>query len=178
MNPSLSLHPSSLAPRRGFSLIELIVAMVIASTIFGLSVELLMLAKRETATGRERTMSAANLLRLGEQFRADVHAADTVSEAIKAGDRVLWTIEMPDDERVEYAPNADGLHRTEYRGDKVHARDVFVVPAAGVRLELKPAEKPVEAILLIKQGGSAAGDPESELRIEAAVGRDLRLIGK
>ena len=54
--------------RRGFSLIEVIVAMVIGSTIFGLSIELLMLAKRETAIGSERTVSTANLTRLGEQF--------------------------------------------------------------------------------------------------------------
>ncbi len=160
--------------RRGFSLIEVIVAMVIGSTIFGLSIELLMLAKRETAIGSERTNSTANLTRLGEQFRADVHAAETILQEKRPDGRVRWTIKMPDDKRVEYESNADGLHRTEYHGEKVHARDLFALPAAGTRIKLKPADKPVAAMLIVKRASSAPDNSESELRIEAQVGRDLR----
>ncbi len=167
-------HFPATCRRRGFSIVEAIVAMVIGSTIFGLSVELLMLAKRETAIGSERTISAANLTRLGEQFRADVHAAETVSQEEGPEGRVRWTIKVPDDKRVEYDLSANGLQRTEYYGERVHARDLFAVPVAGARLELKPPEKPVEATLLIKRGASAADDAEGELRIEARFGRDLR----
>jgi prepilin-type N-terminal cleavage/methylation domain-containing protein len=163
------------AARRGFSLIEAIVAMVVGSTIFGISVELLALATRETSTGRDRSLSTETLSRLAEQFRGDVHAAEAVSQAKKGAGQILWTLKMPDDKRVEYEPRADGLRRTEYSGDKVHARDAFALPADDVRLELKPTEKPLEATLLIKRDGSATNDNAGyELRIDARVGRDLR----
>jgi hypothetical protein len=179
MNSSFMLYPSSVARRRGLSLIEAIVAMIIASTIFGMSVELLTLIKNETATGRDQALSAASLARLAEQFRADVHAANAISQNKTDGGLILWTMKMPDDKRVEYEPRAEGLRRTEYRDDKVHARDTFVLPATETRLELKPAEKPVEATLLIKEranGADAIGG--GDLRIEAAVGRDLRFVTK
>jgi prepilin-type N-terminal cleavage/methylation domain-containing protein len=167
-------HFPATCRRRGFSIIEVIAAMVIGSTIFGLSVELLMLAKRETAIGSEQTVSAANLSRLGEQFRADVHAAETALRDKTPDGRVRWTMKMPDDKRVEYESSANGLQRTEYHGERAHARDAFALPAAGARIELKPTDKPVAATLIIKRGSSAADDAESELRIEAQVGRDLR----
>ena len=163
------------AARRGFSLVEAIVAMVVGSTIFGISVELLALATRETSTGRDQSLSTATLSRLAEQFRGDVHAAEAVSQAKKGDGQILWTLKMPEDKRVEYEPRADGLRRTEYRGDKVHARDAFALRADGIRLELKPTEKPDEATLLIKRDGTATDDAAGyELRIDARVGRDLR----
>jgi hypothetical protein len=179
MNSSFILHPSSFARRRGLSLIESIVAMIIASTIFGMSVELLALIKNETATGRDQALSTASLPRLAEQFRADVHAANTISQSKKGDGQVLWTMKMPDDKRVEYEPRVEGLRRTEYRGDKVHSRDTFALPTADAQLELKPAEKPVEATLLVKDHASGADAiAGSDLRIEAAVGRDLRFVTK
>ena len=157
------------------TLVELLCATVVGSTIFGISVELLTLAMWETSTGRDQAVSTATLARLGEQFRADVHAAETVSQAKKGEGQVLWTMKLPDDQRIEYEPRDNTLRRTEYRGDQVHARDAFALPAADWRLELKPAENPVEASLLIKREGNAKDDAAGfDLRIDAHIGRDLR----
>jgi hypothetical protein len=173
--PARDGRPARRAARRGLSIIEAIVAMVVGSTIFGISVELLALATRETSTGRDQSLSTATLSRLAEQFRGDVHSAEAVSQAKKGDGQILWTLKMSEDKRVEYEPRDDGLRRTEYRGDKVHDRDVFRLPADGIRLELKPTEKPVEATLLIKRDGTATDDVGGyELRIDARVGRDLR----
>ncbi len=173
--PPRDVRPALRAAHRGFSLIEAIVAMVVGSTIFGISVELLTLATQETSSSRDQSLSAATVSRLAEQFRGNVHAAEAVSQTKKGNGQNLWTLKMPEDKRVEYEPRADGLRRTEFRGDKVHARDAFALQADAIGLELKPTEKPLEATLLIKRDGTATDDAAGyELRIDARVGRDLR----
>ncbi|HEV3415701.1 MAG TPA: hypothetical protein VG056_02775 [Pirellulales bacterium] len=158
------------------TLIELIMASTVASAIFGIAVQLLSVTLHSTESGRDRVVSTAAMSRLAEQFRADVHAAAIVSVDHADGSHAHWTVKFADDLRVEYEADENVLKRTEYRGEKVQARDAFALPQdADPRLELHPEKSPTQASLLLRRNADPAVEATGYvLRIEARLGRDLR----
>jgi hypothetical protein len=158
------------------TLIEAIVASTVASAIFGIAVQLLSVTMHSTESGRDRVVSTAAMTRLAEQFRADVHAATSVSVVAAAGSQAHWTVKLADDLRIDYEVDGDILKRTEYRGDKVQARDAFALPQdADPRLELQPEKNPTQASLLLRRNADPAVKATGYvLRIDAQLGRDRR----
>jgi hypothetical protein len=149
--------------------------MLVGSTAFGISVQLLKLTMQSTESARDRIATTEAFARLAERFRADIHAARDISASEQSGKPARWIVKLSADERTEVEPREGQLLWTKYQGDKVDARDAFVLPErAVVRLELAPKEKPAIASLLLEIGDGADHSADHALRIDAAIGRDLR----
>ena len=118
--------------RSGYTLIELLLAMSIGTVLMGiLAVTMARVMFSNTAVG-EQLQSTANLGRLGEQFRRDVHAA-TSAQVERDGEGVRrLKLATKGGEVIEYEICDAGLNRIAHRDDVVPARDQFAL--AGMRV--------------------------------------------
>lgn len=162
--------------RSGLTLVETSVALIVASTIFGIAVHLLTLTMQSAGEIKQRTSSPAATMRLAERFRADVHAALEVVVHRQSEQVTGWIIKLGDGARTEYELHGGFLQWTKYRDNKIEARDAFPLPdAAEVRIELEPKESRTFAGLLLKFGEANGDFLSNALRIDAAIGRDKNL---
>ena len=116
-------------------------------------------------------------MRLGRQFRRDVHLADsaTVAESSLADD-VLLRLELPGGDRIEYRRIEDGLLRScetsasntvlqQFQFDSRVLATVREEPAGCVALEV---------LATPNQGEPQPGAPRAILDVEARLGRAWR----
>ncbi len=161
--------------RRGLTLFEAGATIAVASTIFGIAVELLSLTMHATGEARDRAMAAQSMARLADQFRDNVHAASEILAPDPAGKSSHWSIRTADGRRLEYEFAPGAVKWRKYNGATVVAREAFMLPDDFIpRLELEPGDKPTMASLIVERNGD--GTPRPHLRIDAAIGRDCRLV--
>ena len=182
-NPTSDLRPltSGRGRRRGgWTLLEFCAAMLVGSAVFGISVQFLKLTMQSTEGARDRVAATESFARLAERFRADAHAAREVAVSEQTDKPARWVMRLVGDERVEYEPRDGQVLWTKFRGEKVAARDAFLLPGqARVRIELEPKDKPAVASLLVKIGADRADESAGQLlRIDASIGRDLRFADR
>lgn len=154
--------------------------MLIGSAVFGISVQFLKLTMQSTEGARDRVAATETFVRLSERFRADAHAAREIAVSEQKDKAARWIMRLEGDERAEFEPRDEQVLWTKYQGEKVAARDAFLLPEqARVRIELEPKDKPDIASMLVKIGADRDdGSAGQLLRIDAAVGRDLRFAGR
>jgi prepilin-type N-terminal cleavage/methylation domain-containing protein len=63
-------------PRRGYTLIEMLVVLTVGSAMLGIGIGMLHLLMRAEQSGRDRVHRSGAAMRLAEQFRADAAAAE------------------------------------------------------------------------------------------------------
>ena len=176
--------------RRGWTLVEVVLATSLGTIVVGVAVEMLGLAMQADSVGRDRLAAAAALDRAAEQFRSDAHLADAVTAPAAKQGTAQCTLQLPDGARVEYAytPADHTLRRTEYRAAAaMHSRDAFMLAdGAAVHWETRAAEGSTIVSLIVDCPADAMTEdspPAAQsnsnaritARIDARVGSDRRL---
>ncbi len=171
--------------RRAASLIELLVVMTASTVVITLTSGLLCRVMRIQVESRTHVDLQRNSLRLSEQFRHDVNAANaavTDQDVLNAGD--FLQLRFPDNRQVEYSHHGGTvLRRLSGHGNQV-AREEFVFPAT-CEVAIQEDGQPPRLTLTITTGPGEAhsGDDKPlnralsipvSLRVEATLGRDLR----
>jgi type II secretory pathway pseudopilin PulG len=168
--------------RNGWTLIELVATMTVATTMFGLLFALIHGFFRLERRSREELLARSSLARLAAQFRDDVHAAQALAPApaANAASPAGWDLRLDGDWRVEYRVVDEGLDRVERVGDRVERRELYRLPAGMAATVDLPTEKTGSiAVLRIAPDGLALPEPGTPpVRIEAALGFDRRFETK
>jgi prepilin-type N-terminal cleavage/methylation domain-containing protein len=113
--------------RGGFTLLELMLAMLIGGAILSAGGVLMARVIRANAEAAEHLRGVVGLGRLGEQFRRDVHASTAATVVETAGQPQRLRLRLSGDVEVEYAPAPGCVLRTEAAGGQQRSRDAFVV---------------------------------------------------
>ena len=166
----------SAARRRGYNLVEMIVAISISSVLASVSLGLIGALIRADHSGRLHLEETQSLARLARQFRADVAQAKA---AKLLDDARRLELRLPDGAVVEYAAEPGRVLREERLGDE-RRREQFVAPETtqlifAVDQDRQPAT--AAAILVGAQDendSAAATAARLGWRVEAVVGRALR----
>jgi prepilin-type N-terminal cleavage/methylation domain-containing protein len=154
--------------RRGYSLIELVVVMTIATVIVGLAAAMLHLLLRTERNGRQQMHRSAALARLADQFRDDVRAAARQLVPDDANPS-CWTFEMEAGRNVQYRAQAGQIERVETLGGQIERRESYALPPdAAVWIATPGDSKPPVATLIVKDTSNR------EIRIAAVLGKDHR----
>ena len=172
--------------KRGFTLIEMVVAISICATLAGIAVLLLHALVKSHKTGREHLEYCHTINRLAEQFRADVHA---MQKTASDNNETVFDLqsESADDTKIRFQCFKDRIDRTELQGEKVVRQESYMLPpdmeasiktqsfsdATIARIIISPKDK-------METGVSSGSERVAILfatpvRIEAALGRDSRL---
>jgi prepilin-type N-terminal cleavage/methylation domain-containing protein len=159
-------------PRRGFTLIEIIVAIAVATVVLAAAVALLHALLRADAAHRDAMQRSAAVDRLTQQFRDDVHAAVRV-----AGASPDWQFDLPGGRSVAYQMTADGIVRIEKAGQAVAGRESFSLPAGAVaRIEtaMRGGATLVRLTVVPAAGDDAQSVSAAPYRIDAVMAADHR----
>ncbi|MCR4413479.1 MAG: hypothetical protein NUV77_13745 [Thermoguttaceae bacterium] len=164
--------------RHGWTLIELVATMTVATTMFGILFALIHGFFRLERRSREELHTRSSLERLATQFRDDAHAARALAPAPAADgpSPAGWDLHLDGGRRVEYRVVDEGLDRIERVGDRIERRERYRLPEAMAASVDLPSEKTGSmAVLRIAPDGSAPPEPDNHpVRIEAALGFDRR----
>ena len=154
--------------RRGYSLIEMIVVMTIATVIVGLAAAMLHLLLRTERNGRQQMHRSAALARLADQFRSDVHAAAHQPVPDDANPS-CWTFELKAGRNVQYRGQAGQIERVETLGGKIERRESYALPPDATVWIATPANsQPAVATLIVRESSNR------DIRIAAVLGKDHR----
>jgi type II secretory pathway component PulJ len=170
----------------GVSLVEVVVAMGIASVLMGISMttmHTILRAERETS---KAAWLGSSFQRFSHLFRADIHAADDVRLPAEGGTEI--TLQQPDKRSVTYRIDQHQIFRVVTSQGEVAHRDVFYLPEgshaqffeqqrlhrAGISIE---EPDPLQRVLSKNYSKSdQSGRPAvQELSIISTIGHDYRL---
>ena len=171
--------------RRGIMLLEMGVAMTAAAVLLYGAVFIFTSFQRIDRTARERVQLTRELVRMAEQFRADVHAAREIEETgdiPSAGTKPLVRLSGDKMAHVEYTVGENGqLVRIAYEAGKIVDRDVFDI-GAGAKFSIGVRrERASLATLVVTNSPEASGEvnpPSVQRRISAPLARDRRFAGE
>ncbi len=152
--------------RAGLTLIEVVTAMTVMTTVLGLSVALIAMLLKLSDSGHRHASDEAALMRAARLFREDVRAA---AQAVpEGGGKRLW-LGSVDGGSVEYSASREGLMRVAMWDDDVIKQERLPLPPkSSPRFEV---DRNVVALLLDRrQPGSTDRARPRVLRIEAAPG--------
>jgi len=162
--------------RRGFTLIEMIVALGISSMLAGIAVLMLHALLKSHNAGREHLEYCRTINRLAEQFRGDVHAAQKTSPEVNEGVFDLLP-DSADGAKIRYQCLQDRIDRSELKDDKVVRQESYMLPPdVEPSIKIQTHQDASIACILIspKQQTPKLKHP-TPVRIEAVLGRDSRL---
>ncbi|WP_417387936.1 PulJ/GspJ family protein [Gimesia sp.] len=170
----------------GISLVEVVVAMGIASVLMGISMTTMhtvLQAERETS---KAAWLGSSFQRFSHLLRADIHAAVAVRFPAEGGAEI--TLQQPDNQSVTYRIDQHQIFRVVTSQGKEAHRDVFYLPEgsharffeqqrlhrAGISIE---EPDPLQRVLNHKKNQSdQSGRPAvQELSIISTIGHDYRL---
>jgi hypothetical protein len=172
-------------PRRAVSLIELLLVMSACTSVLTLSSVLLVRAMRIQTQSRVHADAERTALRLANQFRRDVHRAQTAVLNRNELERdVVLRLQLADGQRVDYALVGSTLLRLAAGSDNRAAREEFFFPPgcefsvreleAPPRLAITIAAKPNFGIASDGTHARMPGVVPVSLCVEASLGRDAR----
>jgi type II secretory pathway pseudopilin PulG len=158
--------------RRGFSLIEMVMLITVASIVLGLCAVTLQLLIKVDRSGRSHIAGLAREAHLARIFRADVRAA---RGATSAAPNTLM-LELDDDDRVEYRLEGKEVLRVERVRDAIRNQDAFPLPRGGsARFDVEPLESLSVVRLIIARAPAAPDLPAGRAtHLEGVLGQDHR----
>jgi hypothetical protein len=174
------------ANRRGYALVEVVLAIGAVAIVLGLSAGLLHALLRLDRAGRSHVVETATIGRLARQFRQDVHAA-VEAKVDGAGNRQAPKLELicAPDRTIIYEMRARSMRRTEHRTAAIDRHETYLVPfcpEGGFLVQAQEGKVWVQ--LRLRRGpenetAAGPGSPGQVLAIDALAGRHLvRLPGK
>jgi prepilin-type N-terminal cleavage/methylation domain-containing protein len=165
-------------PRRGWSLLELLVVITAVSILMGFTAKLATQLIQYGKSERAAVVAAANLERLGRDLRNDARAATGPAELSETS----LVLTQAEGRSIEYLVRPADVLRTIRRSGKTQGFDTYKLPkgtlarfesgrdggfpSVALFLRLDPATNP----------GSEAESVYRDYRIEAVPGRDARLV--
>lgn len=165
--------------RRATSLVEMMVVLAVSAAIFGIAGTLLFSLLTGRGDGRKNLERQIDQMRLTEQFRRDVHAADAAE--VPAEEPQLQLM-LPGERSVDYRFANQQLQRCEKQRDQVVRYETYRLEnATEVRFEIdKAAEAAFARVVwtevVAPSGMSSAGTSAAAAReLVALVGRDRPL---
>lgn len=163
------MKPSS---RRGItSLVEVLVAISIGSIAFILATVVLARMMRGDREAREHAQQTMVLTRLADQFRTDVHAAQT-AKITRNGAGLEMT--LPGSGEVSYGWD-QGRVRRKWAGHPVRQETYRLGGLKQTAFALE-GEAPAMAVLALERKAVEQKAAAQAIRISAAVGRDRRFL--
>lgn len=166
-----------LAMHRGTTLIEMIVVLAVSSAVFGIAGSLFYTLLTGRGDGRQALERQMDQSRLAEQFRRDVHAADTGEAAAEEVSTLKLTLHG--ERTVEYRYENERLLRREKQGDQLVRQESYRLDrATEVRFEVEQAGEASFVRFVCTEeaaprGMSSAGTSATSSReLLALVGRD------
>ena len=167
--------------RKGFSLVEVMVAMAVGSVLMAIVVGLLYTLMETDRTSREHLRLRIAAARLADQFRRDAHAAVGLTgppDVAEDGAEVLpvWELELPPDRVVEYRVEGHSLLRTERAGGEVVKREWFGLPPHAVASIERSGEQgqPIATLRIVPDVDPPGTPAWRPLRIDAVLALDHR----
>jgi prepilin-type N-terminal cleavage/methylation domain-containing protein len=169
--------------RSGFTLVEMLIVISVASVMMGISVcaiHLLLDAEHEAARAVRFNNSVA---RLTHAFRSDMHASRQVDLPESKPGKPIVLVATVDGGQVRYELEAHLATRIELEGEQqVHREVYYFPPYSQMRFEHQPSQGLVVLKIDMAAGGSGtttvppavASGTKRPLFIEAALGRDHR----
>ncbi len=170
--------------RRGFSLVEMLAVITVATVILSATVVLMHFVLQMDSEARQRTRTVTTVGRLAEQFRGDVHRAR--GEPVLAADHRTAEFRLPGGTTVKWRVDAPGtLVRTEQSssvGFQPEASSVGILPAnredsfalpKGTTASLELHSQGAARIVTLQIESPGTGGPS--LVISALASRDQRL---
>jgi hypothetical protein len=149
--------------RRGYALVEIVLAIGTVAIVLGLCAGLLHVLLKLDRTGRSHVAETATIGRLARQFRQDVHAAATAKPGPRGENLEL---RLPDDHTIVYETHERALTRVDQEGATPRRRETYSLPscpASGFEVSERDGKVWVRARL--RRG-------LHDLAIEAVAGRD------
>jgi hypothetical protein len=172
----LGPHPR---PRRGITLIEVIVVMSGIAFVLGLCAVTIQLLFRLNADGHARLSASASFARLASQFRADVHACDDaeLKPATKDGEpKSAASLRLARDPRVviTYEAREGSVARVEAVAGATKAHESYRVGRGNVVSFERRNEGEHRFLALVMSRGAGKRDPEPPrpLEVLALPGKD------
>ena len=157
--------------RRGYTLIEMVVAITLGAAIVGASVGALLVLLRTEQAGRNRAAQSGITARLAEQFRNDVGAATHHVADAQKGE---WQFVLPDDRVVTYRTLPGRVEWDERAAGKVVREESYVLPdGCSTMIEVSSRAEPATASLIVKDTGTPHRTIR-ERRVTAVLGKDHR----
>ncbi len=159
--------------RRAVTLIEMMAVIALSSIVMGLVGVTL-----HSAWQIERAMDNHRLVldsigRLAQQFRDDVHAAQTVGTSPNSSAK-KFTLNLSDEKQIEYQGAADAMQRLERDRDQIVRRESYTLPPeAAVDWQIESLGKRQQTSMIISyplDAKPAEFSEQRELRIDALVG--------
>jgi prepilin-type N-terminal cleavage/methylation domain-containing protein len=177
--------------RRGASLIELMVVIAILTVIFGLVGVLFHRLFQAEQLSARTTVTEITTMRLADQFRRDIHAAQFVERPEATGES-LPTLELKssgDAPTIRYTGGLNKLQRDVMQGQKSVAHETYRLPSCSITFpksqtdpEAEDSDKHTSFVTLYLERPHAtvtvspqARPPLRGIVIDAELGRDERL---
>lgn len=162
--------------RRGYSLIEMLLAISGIAILFGVSIGMIHMLLRLDRGQRARIGETTTVNRLARQFRQDAHAA-TEARPLAGKDREGIELVLPENHRVEYVEEGGRFARHEEAKGAQPRHEVYRMPSRGrAKFELRTADERRWATLVLEPKPNAKDVmPARPVVIEAWVGKDTRL---
>ncbi len=165
------------APRRGFTLVELMAVLTVFSVVLGGSVMALQALLQSGARARASTDASIQLARFAIQLRADAHSAlaVVVTPAQHADrSRAMLQLQLPSQRWVEYRLQPDGIQRLVRSGARQEHNEFYRLRPLierGWQVDSVGASSVASVWLLLPLcGGRRDEHAPSPLRVAAAVG--------
>jgi len=170
----------------GISLVEVVVAMGIASVLMGISMTTMHTVMRSERETSKAVWLGSSFHRFSRLIRSDIHAATSLEflEGSTLSSPEL-TIRKPGDEIVKYRIQGNRIFRVVTRKEQQVHQDGFFLPEGShayffQRKRLNQAgisiDEPVQAYDASEQAGSSNNSTAlRELSIVSAIGHDYRL---
>ncbi len=170
--------------RAGVSLIEIVIAMTVASVILSGGIGVIHMLLDIDRSSRHALELTTTVSRLSFVFRRDVHAAKQVQASANDDDGpTRLRLQQPNGQSVTYEVHANRLVRTQRDDTERGHQDEFIFPS-GFQIGLDARQTPVRVSVSVRHAGhdTSAGPMRSEspkrsprsVRIEATLGRDYR----
>ena len=163
--------------RRGFTLLELLVAMTVSGVVMLLAVRCFHTVFLQTAIAREFADCDRQWGQLSEIYRRDVHAAQ---RAEPSADGSAMRLFLPQDRIARYAAYPEGIERSEESPGKKILPTRYRLWDGAARFTMNP-ERTVATLVYqwsppAARAAKDAGQspPPRELRLDANIGSDER----
>lgn len=156
-------------PRRGFTIVELMIAMTASSVLLVVSVGLIHRAMTLHVTARQQDALQHAALRLSRQVRSDLRRAES---AAVAGDELRLTFPASDSApQATYVASPELVVREQLHETGPPRREAFRFPRCA-QIEFSELNTPERIGLTVWRNGPAEGTPPRVvLQLEATVGR-------
>jgi len=156
--------------RRGFTLVEMLIAMSVGTIISAVAIALIVTLMRSENVAQDHIRKSAVESRLADRFRRDVHAAESI-DIDDAG--LAWTFTLGPEHAIAYRIDANHIERLETDASKIERRETFILPPDRTAA-IETPRRPIVTLSIVQADASDDKRPGTPVRFDAVLAADLR----